>query len=101
MSQYSQENTFGPATLLKRDSNTGVSCEYFQIFKNTYFEEYFASVSIVNLPLIFSVLIETKMSPFSIFSTNAHRKKWKYYVTDWLSLTFTAFMKVRNLIIKL
>ena len=30
----------GPTTLLKRDSNTGVFCEYCQIFKNTYFEEH-------------------------------------------------------------
>ena len=28
-----------PATLLKRDSNTGVSNEYCEIFKNLYFEE--------------------------------------------------------------
>ena len=27
------------ATLLKRDSDTGVSCEYCKVFKNTYFEE--------------------------------------------------------------
>ena len=30
-------NAWGPATLLKRDSNTGDICK---IFKNTYFEEY-------------------------------------------------------------
>ena len=29
-----------PATLLKTDSNTGVSSEYCEIFKNTYFEEH-------------------------------------------------------------
>ena len=35
---YSQKNTI-PATLLKRDSNTGVFlCEYCKIFKNTYFK---------------------------------------------------------------
>ena len=51
--QYSQENTClgvsfliklsfnkRPATLSKRDSNTGVFCEYCQIFKNNYFEEH-------------------------------------------------------------
>ena len=42
--QNSQENTFAgfcffsglrPATLSKKDSNTGVSCELYEIFKNT------------------------------------------------------------------
>ena len=30
---------FGPAPLLKRDSNTGFSCEYCKMFKNTCFEK--------------------------------------------------------------
>ena len=29
-----------PATLLKRDSNTCVSCEYCEIFKNSFFTEH-------------------------------------------------------------
>ena len=28
------------ATLLKKDSKTGVSCEYCEIFKSAYFEEH-------------------------------------------------------------
>ena len=32
--------TFRPAILLKRNSNTDVSYEYCKIFKNTYFEEH-------------------------------------------------------------
>ena len=28
---------FRPATFLKRDSNTGVSCGYCEIFKNSFF----------------------------------------------------------------
>ena len=28
---------FRPATFLKRDSNTGVSCGYCELFKNTFF----------------------------------------------------------------
>ena len=28
---------FRPATLLKRDSGTGVSCEFCKIFKNIFF----------------------------------------------------------------
>ena len=51
ISHYSQETTcvwisfliklqsFRPAALLKRDSKTGVFCEHWEIFKNTYFEE--------------------------------------------------------------
>ena len=31
---------FRPATFLKRDSNTGVSCEYCEIFKSTYLEKH-------------------------------------------------------------
>ena len=45
ISQYSLENTFlikmqvfRPLALLKRDSNTGVFCEHWEIFKSTYFE---------------------------------------------------------------
>ena len=37
LSQYSQENTCIGISLLKRECNTGVSCEYFEIFKNSFF----------------------------------------------------------------
>ena len=47
ISQYSQENTCVGAslvslesTLLKRDSNTDISCEYHEMFKNTYFKDH-------------------------------------------------------------
>ena len=39
---------------------------------------------IINLPLIFSILIETEISSFSIFSSDFDRKKWKYGVTNRL-----------------
>ena len=39
ISQYSQES-FRPATFLKRDSNTGVFLWICEIFKSTYFEEH-------------------------------------------------------------
>ena len=39
ISQYSQEKTWVGVSLLKRDSNVGVSCEYCEIFKSAYFEE--------------------------------------------------------------
>ena len=32
-------------SLLKRDSNTGVFCEYCEIFRNTYFEEHLTAAS--------------------------------------------------------
>ena len=35
-----RENTFGPATSLKRDSNTSVFLTILRVFKNSYFEEY-------------------------------------------------------------
>ena len=40
---------FRSVTLLKRDSNTGVSCEYCEIFRQTYFED--------NLPTAACVVI--------------------------------------------
>ena len=38
ISKYLQESTSAlrPATLLKRDSNTGMLCEYCEIFKKTF-----------------------------------------------------------------
>ena len=37
---------FGPATLLKRDSNTDVSFENWETFGNTYFEEHLKDVQL-------------------------------------------------------
>ena len=51
-------------------------------------------ICIVNFPPFSSVLIETEMSSFSIFSSNSYRKKWKYCITNRLSLTFMVFIKV-------
>ena len=31
---------FRSATLLKKDANTGISCEHCKIFKNSYFEKH-------------------------------------------------------------
>ena len=56
-------------------------------------------ISIVNLPLIFLVLIETEMSSISIFSSNSFRKNGNTIQQTRLSLTFTAFKKVHNLVI--
>ena len=54
-------------------------------------------ICIVNLLLTFSVLVEAILSSISIFFSNSHNKKWKYYITNRLSLTFTVFIEVRNL----
>ena len=47
---------FKPGALLKRDSSTGpvqvFSCEYWEIFKNTYFEEHLPTVASVYLLFI-------------------------------------------------
>ena len=50
--QNSQENTCVGAslvslesTLLKRDFNTDISCEYYEIFKNTYFKEHLGTTA--------------------------------------------------------
>ena len=37
------------ATLLKMDSNIGISSEYCEIFKNTYFEEHLRTTTFVNI----------------------------------------------------
>ena len=38
---------FRSAILLERDSNTGFSCEIYEIFKNTYFEEHLRTAASV------------------------------------------------------
>ena len=47
--------------------------------------------------LLIFFLPETKFSTFYIFFSNFHNKKWKYYITSRLSLTFTVFIEVRNM----
>ena len=69
-SKYSQENTcwslfliklraLRPATLLKRESSTGIflwilvfSSEYFEFFKNTYFQKYLRTATSVRSPIL-------------------------------------------------
>ena len=62
ISQYSQEKTcagisllikiwsFRVPALLKRDSNTSVFCELWEIFKNTYFEEHLRTAASESFP---------------------------------------------------
>ena len=52
ISRYSQENTCVGVSflILKRDSDTGFfSCEYCEIFKNTYFEEHLRTAVTENI----------------------------------------------------
>ena len=53
-------------------------------------------ICIVNLPLIFSVLIATKLSALPIFFSNSYHKKWKYGTKNRFSLTFMDFIEVSN-----
>ena len=55
-------------------------------------------ICIVNLRLIFSVLIATKMSAFPIFFSNSDHKELKYYTKNIFFLTFTVFIEARHLI---
>ena len=56
-----------PATLLKRDSNTGLSCEYCQIFKNTYFEEQLRATALTASDFLTLFRMGVKMSPLPVF----------------------------------
>ena len=68
-------------------------CYHSMDFQNMRVRE----ICIVNLPLTFSILIETKFSSFSIFFSSSHNEKWKYYITNRSSLTFMVFIEVHNL----
>ena len=68
ISQHSQENicvrisflikmqVFRAPALLKRDSNTGVFCEHWEIFKNTYFEEHLRTAASESFTWTFSYM---------------------------------------------
>ena len=76
ISQYSQENTcvgisflikiqaFRAPALLKRDSNTGVFCEHWEIFKNTYFEEHLRTAA-------------SEIFTWTFFYMNKQHRKWR------------------------
>ena len=55
-------------------------------------------ICIVNLPLIFLVLIPTKMSAFPILFSNSYHKKMEILYKNRLTITFTVFIEVHNLI---
>ena len=68
ISQYSQENicvgisflikmqAFRAPALLKWDSNTGVFCKHWEIFKNTYFEEHLQTAASDSFTWTFSYM---------------------------------------------
>ena len=107
LSHYSLENTcvgisflmkmqaFRPAALLKRDSNTGVFCEHWESFKNTYFEEHLQTAASDSFTWTFSYMNKwhrkwrrrflknkTKQKPFENSAT------WKKLTFSWCSLSF-------------
>ena len=55
------------ATLLKRDSDTGVSCEYCKVFKNTYFEEKLWVTASTASDFLTLFRNGVKMSPLPVF----------------------------------
>ena len=57
-----------PANLLKRDSNTVFSCEYCEIFKNTYFEEHLRTSASV-IPNLFKGLSAGRKTGFKVLDT--------------------------------
>ena len=56
-------------------------------------------ICIVNLPLIFSVLIETKMSVFSIFFSNSYHKKMEILYNKQITFNIHGFI-ICNLIVR-
>ena len=60
--KQSKLQTFKPAYLLRRDSNTGVFCEHCEIFKNTYSE--------VHLRTTASVFLKSKLHIIYILAEN-------------------------------
>ena len=56
-----------PATLLKRDSNTGVSCEYYETFKNIYFEEHLKTAATLIFQNYFPEDLKEAALHFTIF----------------------------------
>ena len=62
---------WGPATLLKRDSNTGVSCKISKMFTNTYFEEHLQTtadqmicnkISLEKIRAVFHIYIKSDLN---------------------------------------
>ena len=107
ISQYSQENTcvgisflikmqaFRAPALLKRDSNTGVFCEHWEIFKNTYFEEHLrtaASESFIWFSPAWTNNIRSEKDVFPKIKQNKNRSKTQLYekklAFSWCSLSF-------------
>ena len=107
ISQYSQENTcvgisflikmqaFRAPALLKRDSNTGVFCEHWEIFKNTYFEEHLQTAASESFTWTFFYMNKYHRKWRRHFLKNKTKQKpfensaiWKKLAFSWFSLLF-------------
>ena len=64
--KQSKLQTFKPAYLLKRDSNTGVFCEHCEIFKNNYSEVHLRTTASDKLHIIY-ILAENFIFSFRIY----------------------------------
>ena len=118
VSQYSQENTcvgisflikmqaFRVPALLKRDSNAGVFCEHWEIFKNTYFEEHLRTAASESFTWFFPALTndrkwkrrflknKTKQKPFE---NSVIRKKICFFMIFFIiSFFFFSPLHVRR-----
>ena len=106
ISQYSQENTcvgisflikmqaFRAPALLKRDSNTGVFCEHWEIFKNTYLKEHLRTAASESFTWTFSYTnnIGSEEDVFLKIKQNKNRSKTQLYekkvAFSWCCLSF-------------
>ena len=81
--QYSQGNTFVRIPFLKRDFKTGVSCEYCEIFRKTYFQKQLRTT----VSVFFSFLL-THISTMPSFYPPCFQKGHKWKITLKVPLWF-------------
>ena len=97
ISQYSLENTFlikmqvfRPLALLKRDSNTGVFCEHWEIFKSTYFEVHLRTAASESFTWTWTSTnnIGSEEDVFSKIKQNKNRSNTQLYEKTCLFMMF-------------
>ena len=62
----SHQSNLRPETLLKRDSDTGISCEFCEIFKNTFFTEHLRTTASES-PLFYTIFLLSTENNFKVF----------------------------------
>ena len=106
ISQYSSENTcvgisfliklqaFRAPALLKRDSNTGVFCEHWEIFKNTYFEEHLRTAASESFTWTFFYMNKYHRNWRRRFPKNKTKQKPFENSAIWKSFLFMMFFTI-------